>query len=56
MQRIYSNYGNQFQRVVPWMLTVDMVAEPLRRVGGDADRAEARTGEPLRRVRSAETL
>lgn len=49
-------YVSQFLRVIPRVSTLDIVAEPLRRQGVDADSARQRAGTLLARVNIPERL
>ncbi len=56
LRRTTLGYVSQFLRVVPRVPTVEVVAEPLRRVGVSAEAAEARAVDLLTRLRIPETL
>jgi alpha-D-ribose 1-methylphosphonate 5-triphosphate synthase subunit PhnL len=56
MRRRTVGYVSQFLRVVPRVPAIDIVAEPLRRVGAAADAARARAGELLDRLAIPERL
>jgi alpha-D-ribose 1-methylphosphonate 5-triphosphate synthase subunit PhnL len=49
-------YVSQFLRVIPRVSTLDIVAEPLRRLGVDADTARTQAGDWLRRLNLHERL
>ncbi|MDJ0685459.1 MAG: phosphonate C-P lyase system protein PhnL [Alphaproteobacteria bacterium] len=49
-------YVSQFLRVVPRVATLDIVSEPLRAVGVDAEEARARAAGLLQRLRIPESL
>ncbi len=49
-------YVSQFLRVIPRVSTLDIVAEPLRRLGAAADVARAQAGEWLARLNLHERL
>lgn len=49
-------YVSQFLRVIPRVSTLDIVAEPLRRLGKSADQARAAAGEWLARLNLPERL
>ena len=56
LRRETLGYVSQFLRVVPRVPTLAVVAEPLRRLGIDADTAHARAGALLERLRIPQTL
>lgn len=56
LRRETLGYVSQFLRVVPRVPTIEVVAEPLRRLGIDADTAHARAGALLERLRIPQTL
>lgn len=49
-------YVSQFLRVIPRVSTLDVVAQPLRQLGVDADEARARAGDWLARLNLARRL
>jgi len=49
-------YVSQFLRVIPRVATLDIVAEPLRRLGVAADEARARAADWLQRLRLPQRL
>lgn len=56
LRRETLGYVSQFLRVVPRVPTLDVVAEPLRAVGVDAETAQARAAELLAMLNIPETL
>lgn len=56
LRRHVLGYVSQFLRVVPRVPTVDVVAEPLLRVGTSPEKARARAEELLERLNIPETL
>lgn len=56
LRRETLGYVSQFLRVVPRVPTIEVVAEPLRRLGIDADTAHVRAGALLERLRIPQTL
>ena len=56
LRRETLGHVSQFLRVVPRVPTLDVVAEPLRRLGVDADTAHARAGALLERLRIPQSL
>jgi alpha-D-ribose 1-methylphosphonate 5-triphosphate synthase subunit PhnL len=56
MRRRTVGYVSQFLRVVPRVPTIDVVAEPLRRLGLPVDAARTRATELLRRLAVPERL
>ncbi|MEL7463511.1 MAG: phosphonate C-P lyase system protein PhnL [Pseudomonadota bacterium] len=56
LRRKTLGYVSQFLRVVPRVPTVDVVAEPMLRVGMDAEAAKARAESLLRQLNIPETL
>lgn len=56
LRRDVLGYVSQFLRVVPRVATLDVVAEPLRAVGIDADQAEKRAKDLLTQLNIPERL
>jgi len=56
LRRETLGYVSQFLRVVPRVPTLDVVAEPLRAVGVEAEAARARAAELLQQLNIPETL
>lgn len=56
MRRRTIGYVSQFLRVVPRVPTLDVVAEPLRRIGTSADAARSRARDVLSRLAIPERL
>ncbi|MEM1276483.1 MAG: phosphonate C-P lyase system protein PhnL [Pseudomonadota bacterium] len=56
LRRSTLGYVSQFLRVVPRVPAIDVVAEPMLRVGVATDTARARAGDLLSRLRIPETL
>ncbi|MEL6792107.1 MAG: ATP-binding cassette domain-containing protein, partial [Pseudomonadota bacterium] len=56
LRRTTLSYVSQFLRVVPRVPTVEVVAEPMLRVGADGAEAKARAEDLLRRLNIPETL
>ena len=56
MRRRTIGYVSQFLRVVPRVPTIDIVAEPLRRIGTPSEAARARAAELLSRLAIPERL
>lgn len=56
VRRHTMGYVSQFLRVIPRVSTLDIVAEPLRRLGVAADAARAQAGEWLARLNLHERL
>src|SRR6056297_3073032 len=56
LRRETLGHVSQFLRVVPRVPTLDVVAEPLRRLGVDADTAHTRAGALLERLRIPQPL
>lgn len=56
VRRRTMGYVSQFLRVIPRVPTLKVVAEPLRRLGVEADEAEARAGDLLARLNIPERL
>ncbi|MEM9098373.1 MAG: phosphonate C-P lyase system protein PhnL [Pseudomonadota bacterium] len=56
LRRSTLGYVSQFLRVVPRVPAIDVVAEPMLRVGVATDAARARAGDLLSRLRIPETL
>jgi len=50
LRRDVIGYASQFLRVIPRVSALDVVAEPLRMAGTDAEEARARAGAMLRRL------
>ena len=56
VRREVMGYVSQFLRVVPRVPTLDVVAEPLLKIGTPADKAKARAQELLERLNIPQTL
>lgn len=56
LRRYTLGYVSQFLRVIPRVATLDIVADPLRRIGVPADQARAKAGLWLRRLNLQEHL